>query len=204
MILVRSVDLKAERRMAIVLGLLTALGWGTTDLLVRLAGRRLGVLRAMFFGQCIGFVMLTAWLALSPASASRAAGAAAWVAAVAAAFVTLGATASLFHGLAVGRLSVVSPVSASYGAVTAILAIVSGEALTPGAAAGVALTICGVALASSASGGVRGTPPGPGTRGAGNAGLGWALLAALNFGVGSWLLGVFAVPALGRAMPVWI
>jgi len=46
----------------ILLGLLTALTWGGADFLARFATRRIGTLRAMFYMQGIGFVLLTIFL----------------------------------------------------------------------------------------------------------------------------------------------
>jgi len=184
--------------MPILLGLLTALGWGATDLLMRLAGRKVGVRRAMLLSQCIGLGTLSLWIAIRPASLSHlgGSGAAGWTAAFGATALTLGATASLFHGLTIGRLAIVSPVTASYGAVTAVLAAVAGEAFSAATAAGVVLTIAGVALASTARAD-NNTPGSP-------SGLRWALLSALCFGAGSWLLGRIAVPALGELVPIWV
>src|SRR5258705_12884229 len=48
--------------MGIMLGLLTALTWGGADFLARFATRRIGTLRAMFYMQSIGFVLLTIFL----------------------------------------------------------------------------------------------------------------------------------------------
>ena len=48
--------------MGILLGLLTALTWGGADFLARFATRRIGTLRAMFYMQGIGFVLLTIFL----------------------------------------------------------------------------------------------------------------------------------------------
>ncbi|HSU06504.1 MAG TPA: EamA family transporter [Acetobacteraceae bacterium] len=181
--------------MDIVFGLLTALGWGTTDVVVRLVGLRLGVLRSMFFGQCVGLIVLTFWLVLHPQSVEGSASG--WIAAVLAALLNLGATAALFRGLSVGRIALISPVTASYGAVTALLAAASGEAFTVSTAAGVGVTVAGVMIASSRSDrGASDTSVRPG--------LPWALLAAACFGVGSWLMGTFAVPGLGPVLPVWI
>ena len=184
--------------MPIILGLLTALGWGTTDLLVRLAGRRVGVRRAMLLSQCIGLGSLSVWIAVRPTSLSAlgTSNPAGWIATFGAAVLNLGATASFFHGLTIGRLAIVSPVTASYGAVTAVIAAAAGEAFSALSAIGVALTVVGVALTSSTRGG--------GEQHESPSGLRWALLSALCFGAGSWLMGGIAVPAFGNLVPIWL
>jgi drug/metabolite transporter (DMT)-like permease len=184
--------------MAIVLGLLAALGWGTTDLLARISGRRLGVLRAMFFGQCVGLLVLSGWLVFDPsARGALGGGLAGWGAAVVAAGLNICAAAAFFRALTIGRLALVAPVAASYGAVTALLAFFAGETLSGVTMSGMALTVGGVALASSAPGRQRAEPAAP-------VGIGLALVAALGFGCGSWILGTFAVPALGQGLPIWL
>src|SRR5713101_7722491 len=45
--------------MGILLGLLTALSWGGADFIARFATRRIGTLRAMFYMQSVGFLLLT-------------------------------------------------------------------------------------------------------------------------------------------------
>ena len=64
---------------------------------------------------------------------------------------------------------------------------------------GVLVTACGVCLVSIPAGGRRAF------RGHLHAsGFGWAAGAAGCYGVGFWLQGVFAVPALGPFIPVWL
>jgi drug/metabolite transporter (DMT)-like permease len=190
--------------MIVVYGLLAALGWGVADLLARFAGRSIGAYRAVFFAQATGLVVMTAWLSLYPANVEAAAaraGGAAWLAGLVAAPIVLIASYSLYRALAVGMLGIVSPVITSYGAITAALAAASGEALGGWTLLGIALSVSGVALAST-----------PGRRKAGGltgvadpvSGVGWALLAACGYGIGSWVQGTFAVPELGSFVPLWL
>lgn len=44
--------------MDVVLGLLAALFWGGTDFLVGLNARAVGVKRAVYFGQALGFLIM--------------------------------------------------------------------------------------------------------------------------------------------------
>jgi len=48
--------------MGILLGLLTAVMWGGSDFLARFATQRMGTLRAMFYMQVIGFIVLSVTL----------------------------------------------------------------------------------------------------------------------------------------------
>ena len=45
--------------MGIVLGLLTALSWGSADFLARFATRKIGILRTMLYMQLAGLLLLT-------------------------------------------------------------------------------------------------------------------------------------------------
>ena len=185
--------------MASLLGLAAALGWGLTDFLARFAGERLGVSRAMLFGQTSAVVLLTLWLAAHPADWRAALGApvGAWVAGLAAAEVNIAATWALVRGLTRGSVAVVSPVVSSYGAVTALLAWAAGEPVSGLAWGGIATIVGGVALMA--------WPGHPTTRhGTLGRSLPWAFGSALGFGAGFWLQGTFAVPALGPLLPVWL
>jgi drug/metabolite transporter (DMT)-like permease len=118
----------------------------------------------------------------------------------------MAAVGALFRGLAVGKLSIVSPIAALEGAFAALVAIVLGEQLGGLATVGLPLAVIGVVLASilrvsaepavavtsavelagAGGGGRRGAPGGSrdenGIRGRGTweaaLGAGWALLAA--------------------------
>ena len=45
--------------MDVIMGLLAALLWGGTDFLVGLNARAVGVKRAVYFGQALGFLIMT-------------------------------------------------------------------------------------------------------------------------------------------------
>ncbi|HZS81315.1 MAG TPA: DMT family transporter [Stellaceae bacterium] len=190
--------------MTLLLGLIAALCWGTTDLLARFSGRGLGAYRAMFFAQLPALAVMSVLLAAErDAVAAVLAGApiAAWVAGLLAAPLVLAATLSLFRALTIGTIGIVSPVTASYGAVTALLSAAAGEKLAPLTAAGIAVTVVGVALASAPA---RAHPRGGSGRADPLRGVGWALLSAATYGFGLWLQGALAVPALGSLVPVWL
>jgi drug/metabolite transporter (DMT)-like permease len=194
--------------MGILLGLATALCWGSGDLFARFATRKIGTLRTMLYMQLTGLVLLTlamralgGWGHLADGSGWRP-----WMWGILAGALNASATLGLYRSFEIGKMSVVAPVSASYPALTMLLAAFTGERLTAARFAGIALTILGVVLVA------RGEEmPGdanpldekarPGKR---NLGVGWALFSGVGFGVMFWLLGIRVVPMLGSAPSVWV
>ena len=193
--------------LALTFGLLAAILWGTTDFLIRIASRRVGVFRAMLYAQAISAVSIGVWIAADPlvrtlpAQASAGGWLAAWLAAIAG----LTATVSLYRALHQGRVSVVAPIAAGYGAVTTLLSWATGERLTGMALLGLGLLIAGVALVSSPSEAKNGTPsdaaPAPQSH---RSGLEWALLSCVCYGLEFWIQGRFANPQLGPLLPVGV
>lgn len=179
-------------------GLLAALLWGIADLLARFSGQAIGPWRTLFYGEAIGFVLLTAWLAASrdPSQALLAVSASSWLLGVMGGAIALAGAYAMTKALTVGTISLVMPIATSYGAISALLAIAGGEPITTLALAGIAMTIIGVALAGAAPA----QAPGSATRD----GIGWALLAAIGYGVSFWIQGAFLVPAMGSLEAVWI
>ncbi|CAM3420324.1 hypothetical protein BLL38_26680 [Pseudomonas gessardii] len=53
--------------MDVLMGLMAALLWGGTDFLVGLNARAVGVKRAVYFGQALGFLIMTLLLIIFPA-----------------------------------------------------------------------------------------------------------------------------------------
>lgn len=160
----------------------------------------MGVLRTVFFTQTTAFVMLTVWLLASHNAFTVTAPWWAWTSALLGSGIVLSGTLCLYRAITVGVVSIVAPISASYGAVTLILSVATGEVLGAVAIGGLMITILGVAFTStpdrSRSGGTARPSVMPG--------LGPALYSAVAFGVGFWIIGAFAVPKLGWALPVWI
>ncbi len=184
--------------LAILLGLLAAFAYGTADFLARLSGRGIGILRTMFFGQAAAVTLLTATLLVShrtgmPAVHRNTVG---WISGGAAAAFIFAATAMLFRGLAHGTVSVVAPVTATYGGVTAMLSILSGEFLDRWSGAALTVVLAGAVIVSLA--------PRPPTERHQASGLGWAIGAALFYGLGFWIQGAFAVPRLGATTTLWL
>jgi drug/metabolite transporter (DMT)-like permease len=184
---------------ALLSGLASALCYGITDYLARVAGRAVGVWRSMFYGDLAAFILLSAWLARSSATARAfTSHPGAWLVALAAGFILLAAAALLTQGLTRGTLAVVAPVTASYGAIAALLSAASGERLSLKSGCGILVTACGVWLVSIPPGGRRAL-----REHLHASGFGWAAGAAVCYAIGFWLQGVFAVPALGPFIPVW-
>lgn len=186
---------------AVLFGLASALGYGVTDYIARIAGRAVGVWRSLFYGDLLAFIALSAWFLIVPESRrfTFAGHIIAWAASVASAVILLVSAAVLTRGLMTGNLTVVAPVAASYGAITAVLSAAAGEHLAAKAVIGLAVTVFGVCLVS--------IPPGVHKQfkeHMHSSGLGWALGAAAGYGIGFWLQGAFAVPVLGAFLPVWI
>ena len=187
--------------MGIFLGLFTALAWGASDFVARFATRRIGSLRTTLYMQFTGLLLLTiclpwvgGWGHLLDGSGWQP-----W---------SWGALAGIFNGVAslalyrsfeIGKMAVVAPVSASYPALTVVLSFFSGERLTAFRVAGIVLILVGVVAVA------RGefSPSEPAAKKT-SSGIGWAILAALGFGILFWLLGTRIVPAVGFAATVWM
>src|SRR5580698_7778317 len=134
--------------MGILLGLLTALFWGSSDFLARFATRRIGTLRTMLYMQFTGFLLLTiflpwlgGWGRLADGSGWQP-----WAWGALAGTLNFFATLTLYRSFEIGKLSVVAPISASYPALTVVLSLLSGEHLRSARAIGIACTLLGVVL----------------------------------------------------------
>jgi|SRR5271165_1021940 len=194
--------------MGILLGLATALCWGSADLCARFATRKIGTLRTMLYMQFAGLVLLTlllpllgGWGHLLDRSWPKM-----WAWGILAGCLNACSTLALYRSFEIGKLSIVAPVSASYPVLTMLLSLLTGERLTVARLTGMALTIAGVVLVAR---GEKNPEPagglGVGTQPERNrSGIGWALFAAAGFGFLFWLLGVRVVPLLGAVQSVWV
>jgi len=194
--------------MGIVLGLFTALSWGSADFLARFATRKIGTFRTMLYMQLTGFVLLTAvlhwlggWGHLADGSGWKP-----WAWGISVGVLNTFGTLALYRSFEIGKMSIVAPISSSYPALTMVLAATTGERLTVVRLVGFVLILSGVVLVA------RGEEiPGdanplddqahPGKK---HLGVGWALTSAVCFGVMFWILGIRAVPLIGSAQTVWI
>jgi drug/metabolite transporter (DMT)-like permease len=205
--------------LAIVLGLTGAVSWGAADFAARFASRQVGAYRTLFFMQFFGFLALSVYLKSTGGfSHGIAPGWQPWAMAVAAGLLNMLASLSLYHSFEHGTLSIVGPVSSSYPALTVALALISGERIHAIRSTGLAITLLGVILAAtsfaqSKSMQAEKNPQHATTtsdaetktsRAHLSTGVGWAICAALGFGVLFWFLGFHVVPAVGSAVSVWV
>ncbi len=204
--------------MGILLGLLTALSWGSSDFLARFATRRIGSLRTTLYMQLVGLVLLTiflprigGWGHLFDGSGWQP-----WAWGALAGALNGISTLSLYRSFEVGKLAVVAPLSASYPALTVAISVFTGEHLSVMRATGIAFVLAGVIVV------VRGEvepgnvepesvePDGVAARSRtaperkAASGVGAAMISAVGFGVLFWLLGNRVVPRVGFASTVWM
>jgi drug/metabolite transporter (DMT)-like permease len=190
--------------MGILLGLLTAIGWGGADFTARFSTHRIGTLRTMFYMQFTGFLLLTismrwlgGWGHLADGSGWQP-----WAWGFLAGLLNACGTLSLYRSFEIGKMAVVAPLSASYPALTLILSWLGGEHLTIARVVGILLILSGVVV-------VAGGEHGPAENSAQSAktntrGIGWAIAASVGFGLLFWLLGLRVVPRVGAIQAVWM
>jgi drug/metabolite transporter (DMT)-like permease len=191
----------------VLLGLTGALCWGSADFAARFTSRRIGAFRALFFMQFFGFILLSAYLKWSGGFSRVAPGWQPWALAAVAGLLNVGASLALYHSFEVGTLSIVGPVSSCYPALTVVLSLLSGEQIHWVRGTGLTVTLLGVIFASTSFSSLK--------KGAGDSGVespvarlskgvGWAIAAALGFGVMFWFLGFHVLPAVGAPVSVWV
>jgi drug/metabolite transporter (DMT)-like permease len=191
--------------MGILLGLATALCWGSADLLARFATRSIGTFRTMLYMQATGLLLMTAalhwlggWGHLADGSGWRP-----WMWGIVAGVLNTSSTLALYRSFEIGKMSIVAPISAGYPGLTTVLALLTGERLTAVRIAGILLIIVGVVVVA------RGEEVPDDAEAVARAdqrhlGVGWALMSCLGFGVMFWLLGIRVVPLLGSGPSVWL
>jgi len=190
--------------MGILLGLLTAIGWGGADFTARFSTHRVGALRTMFYMQSTGLLLLTfsmhwlgGWGHLADGS-----GWPPWAWGFLAGILNAGSTLSLYRSFEIGKMAVVAPLSASYPALTLILSWLGGDPLSVSRIGGIILILVGVVLVA----GGEHQPAEDSSRPtkANTRGIGWAIAAAVGFGILFWLLGNRVVPRTGAIQGVWM
>lgn len=214
--------------MGILLGLLTASCWGTSDFVARFAAHKIGALRTSLYMQLAGFLLLSlclpwlgGWGHLADGSGWQP-----WAWGVLAGVLNCVATLTLYRSFEIGKLAVVAPISASYPVLTVLLSLLSGEHLQLTRGFGIACTLLGVALVAGGEKSPEALSPGS-TQSAGASavpdpkasllaeerietgrrsgkGIGMALCSALGFGFLFWLLGIRIVPVTGATQAVWM
>jgi drug/metabolite transporter (DMT)-like permease len=184
----------------VLMGLLAALLWGGTDFLVGLNARAVGVKRAVYFGQALGFTIMSLLLIASPVFIlkSMAAPLDVWLIGVAAAVLTVSGALALSKAFALGKASIVAPLVTSYGVVTTLLSWAGGEQISLLQLLCIALCVIGVVLSS-----IHSDPKVPHTTQASSS-IAYALLAAVFYGTSFWLQGRFVLPVLGPVTMLWL
>jgi drug/metabolite transporter (DMT)-like permease len=190
--------------MGILLGLLTALTWGGGDFIARFATHRIGALRSMLYMQLIGFLFLSIallWLG-GLGHLGDGSGWQPWAWGALAGFINAIATLALYRAFEIGKMAVVAPLSASYPALTLLMSWLGGDHLASVRAFGIILTLLGVIV-------VAGGEHAPGENGEqpitkNTRGMGWAIAAAIGFGLLFWLLGTRIIPRVGATQTVWV
>lgn len=189
--------------MGILLGLLSALCWGTADFVARDTTRRIGTYCTQFYLQLFSFAMLTLFLFFSggfmqfPQVSTQV-----WLWMLVAGLINILSSLAMYRAFEIGILAIVSPIVASYAIVTVILAVFSGEVLNKTRAIGIMAALVGVVMAAAHHSETEihwgqkrlKLPPG----------VGWAALAALGFGVSFWILGLHINPVMEGVWPVWM
>ncbi|MGE8176211.1 EamA family transporter [Pseudomonas fluorescens] len=182
------------------MGFVAALFWGGTDFLVGLNARAVGVKRAVFFGQILGFILMSALLLLYPAYLVKSLSAPThvWILGCAAAIFTVAGALALSKAFALGKAAIVAPLVTSYGVFTTVLAWGSGDVIVFSQFVGIAVCVLGVLLASAhdnADGKVKRQN---------KVSIVYGLLAALLYGASFWIQGKYALPSLGPITMLWL
>jgi len=185
--------------MDVIMGLLAALLWGGTDFLVGLNARAVGVKRAVYFGQALGFLIMTLLLVIFPAFLLKSLNAplSVWLMGIAAALFTVSGALALSKAFALGKAAIVAPLVTSYGVVTTLLSWASGEHISAIQLGCIALCVAGVILSSIHKD--TGAP-----HNSSNRAIAYAMLAALLYGTSFWLQGRYTLPALGPITMLWL
>jgi drug/metabolite transporter (DMT)-like permease len=181
------------------MGLLAALLWGGTDFLVGLNARAVGVKRAVYFGQALGFLIMTLLLLIFPTFLvkSLAAPLSVWLLGAAAALLTVSGALALSKAFSLGKAAIVAPLVTSYGVVTTLLSWASGEHISLSQLGCIALCVVGVILSSIHKD--NGVP-----HNNSSSSIGYAMLAALLYGTSFWVQGRYTLPTLGPVTMLWL
>ncbi|MDB5993313.1 MAG: rane protein [Pseudomonas sp.] len=182
------------------MGLLAAVMWGGTDFLVGLNARAVGVKRAVYFGQALGFCIMSLLLIAFPVFIlkSMSASITVWLIGVAAAVLTVSGALALSKAFALGKASIVAPLVTSYGVVTTLLSWAGGEQISLIQLLCIGLCVIGVILSS-----LHSDSKIPHTTQASSS-IAFALLAAVFYGTSFWLQGHFVLPVLGPVTMLWL
>ncbi len=173
-------------RAGILLAIVVALFWGSADTVATFATRRQGTFVTTFTSLVTSVTVLVLFgslafvrLALSPEVFAQSAGLGLLTGIMAAV-----GYFSLYRGLELGPLAIVSPVTAADGAVGAVLAVLFlNELLNPWQIVMLVIIFLGILGASTNIVEVRGIVRSSGLTGLAKGGVRWGLLAMVTFGV---------------------
>lgn len=178
-----------------IYGLAAAMGWGLSDLWAAMSGRRIGSGRTVVVAQIAALLVVSVLVLLVRPDLSRIPSVAPWL--IPNAFLGAAAFATLYKGLELGPIAVVSPVLASYAVVPVLLSMVLlGESLGGWGVAGAVVTIAGAALTSTDPRALRDG------RHSKVAGLPWAIVSTVLFGVATYIMG-WAAKEAGFLPSLW-
>jgi len=186
--------------MDVIIGLVAALFWGGTDFLVGLNARAVGVKRAVFFGQALGFVLMSILLLLYPFYffKSLSASSVIWGLGLAAAVCTVAGALALSKAFALGKTAVIAPLITSYGVFTTALAWASGDVIVFSQFVGILICVIGVLLTSIHTGAdVNITSQN-------KVSIFFGLVAAILYGTSFWIQGKYTLPILGPVTMLWL
>jgi drug/metabolite transporter (DMT)-like permease len=199
-----------------MLGLTAAVCWGTSDFCARFASRQIGAYRTLLWMQIFGGSVLTFYLWHTDAWTHLAVfGWRPWIFAIVGALVNTVASLALFHAFEIGSMTVAAPVSSAYPAISVTLSLISGERLSVLHGSGVAVIFVGVILAALSlspsidAAPASSTPPNSSPQSAPASaclvrGAGWAIAAAIGFGLMFWWFGFYVVREIGGPASVWV
>jgi drug/metabolite transporter (DMT)-like permease len=160
-----------------------------------MSGRRIGSVRTVVIAQGATAVVMSLLVLATGPDLSGLPDVVPWL--IPNAFLAALGFATLYRGLELGPIAVVSPVLATYAVIPVVLSVVLlGESLGAVAVAGVTITIAGAVLTSTDLRALRaGTHSKP-------AGLPWAIVSTLAFGVATYILG-WAAQEAGVLPSLW-
>src|SRR5262245_47607666 len=135
----------------VLLGIATAVSWGSSDFLARFATRATGSPRALLGMQSWGALFVTILLVFSRdwGHLFDGRGWQPWAWGVLAGVINTGAMFALYRSFELGKMAVVAPISASYPALTVILSMLSGEHLSLYRGLGIIAALLGVILVAA-------------------------------------------------------
>ncbi|QPO23579.1 DMT family transporter [Pseudomonas sp. Y39-6] len=186
--------------MDVIMGFVAALLWGGTDFLVGLNARAVGVKRAVFFGQTLGFALMSVLLLLYPFYfiKSLSASSVIWGLGLAAALCTVAGALALSKAFALGKTAVIAPLITSYGVFTTALAWASGDVIIFSQFAGILICVIGVLITSIHTG------ADVNINRQNRVSVFFGLVAAILYGTSFWIQGKYTLPILGPITMLWL